>query len=286
MILLRTIAEMRQHIAAARNRGLTIGLVPTMGALHAGHGALIHLAREETAYVVATIFVNPTQFDRPDDFQKYPRDLDTDLAFCDRLGVDAIFAPDAREMYPGDPLTIVAVSGISSRLEGEFRPGHFQGVATVVAKLFNIVSADRAYFGEKDAQQLAVIQTMAADLNFPVTIVPVGTVRESDGLAMSSRNQRLTPEQRRIAPALYKTLRDAEAAIHAGATHAAPVTRTAWKALSGTPEIRVEYLEVVDPATCQPVDTIMGGVLIVAAVWLGEVRLIDNVPCQFDKLRG
>jgi pantoate--beta-alanine ligase len=286
VILLRTIAEMRQHVAAARNRGSTLGLVPTMGALHAGHGALIRLAREETGYVVATIFVNPTQFDRPDDFKKYPRDLDADLVFCDRLGVDAVFAPDAREMYPGDPLTIVAVSGISSRLEGEFRPGHFQGVATVVAKLFNIVPADRAYFGEKDAQQLAVIQTMAADLNFPVTIVPVPTVRESDGLAMSSRNQRLTPEQRQIAPALYKVLRDAEAAIHAGATHAAPLTRKARKALSGTPEIRVEYLEVVDPATFQPVDTIMGGVRIVAAVWLGEVRLIDNVPCQFDKLRG
>jgi pantoate--beta-alanine ligase len=198
---------MREHVTSARKRGLTVGLVPTMGALHKGHGALMRRARDENGAVVATIFVNPTQFDRPDDFQKYPRELDTDLAFCERLGVDAVFAPDAREMYPGDlhqkmPLTSVDVAGISSRLEGEFRPGHFRGVATVVAKLFNIVAADRAYFGEKDAQQLAVIQKMAADLNFTVEIVPVPTVREPDGLAMSSRNQLLTPDERRIAPLL------------------------------------------------------------------------------------
>ncbi|MGH9645867.1 MAG: pantoate--beta-alanine ligase, partial [Bryobacteraceae bacterium] len=191
---------MRAQLVAARQRELTIGLVPTMGALHEGHSALMRRAREETGYVVATIFVNPTQFNRADDFQKYPRDLDADLAFCERLGVDAMFAPDAKEMYPGDTLASVEVAELSSRLEGEFRPGHFRGVATVVAKLFNIIPADRAYFGEKDAQQLAIIQKMAADLNFPVAIVPVPTVREPDGLAMSSRNQRLTPEQRRIAP--------------------------------------------------------------------------------------
>lgn len=267
MILIRTIAEARKHLAAVRQRGLTIGLVPTMGALHLGHGALIRRAREENGYVMATIFVNPTQFDRPDDFQKYPRDLDTDLAFCERLGVDAVFAPDAQEMYGGEPLATVAVSGISTRLEGEFRPGHFRGVATVVAKLFNIVPADRAYFGEKDAQQLAVIQKMAADLNFPVTIVPVATVREPDGLAMSSRNQRLTPEQRRIAPALYQALRLA----------ATDGREAALELIKKTPEIRVEYLEIVDPATFQQVDTAAGEVRIVAAVWLGEVRLIDNL---------
>ena len=278
--LLRTIVEAHANIASARERGLTIGLIPTMGALHEGHGALMRRAREETGYVVATIFVNPTQFDRPDDFQKYPRDLETDLAFCGRLGVDAVFAPDAREMYPGEVLTTVAVAGLSTRLEGEFRPGHFRGVATVVAKLFNLVPADRAYFGEKDAQQLAVIQKMAADLNFPVAIVPVATVREPDGLAMSSRNQRLTPEQRQIAPALYKALCEVEAAIHGGCRDAAIVTRAALGALSGTPEIRVEYLEVVDPATFQPVGQIAGPVRIVAAVWLGEVRLIDNLPVK------
>jgi pantoate--beta-alanine ligase len=263
---LRTIAEMREHAALARARGLTTGLVPTMGALHEGHGALMRRAREETGCVVATIFVNPTQFDRPDDFQKYPRNIETDLAFCERLGVDVVFAPDAKEMYPGPPLTSVEVAGISSRLEGEFRPGHFRGVATVVAKLFNIIPADRAYFGEKDAQQLAVIRKMAADLNFPVEIVPVPTVREPDGLAMSSRNQRLTPDQRKIAPVIYKALCEAERSIQA-----------ALEMLSAAPEIQVEYFEAVDPRTFEPVEKMAGPVRIVAAVWLGEVRLIDNL---------
>jgi pantoate--beta-alanine ligase len=267
VILFRTIAEIRDHIASARKHGLTIGLVPTMGALHEGHGALMRRARDETGYVVATIFVNPTQFDRPDDFQKYPRNLDTDAAFCKRFGVDAIFAPDAGEMYPGKPLAAVEVDGISSRLEGEFRPGHFRGVATVVAKLFNIIPADRAYFGEKDAQQLAVIRKMAADLNFPVEIVPIPTVREPDGLAMSSRNQRLTPGQRKVAPALYQALQLAQTG---GRTAALDL-------LGSVPEIRVEYLEIVDAATFEPAERESGTARIVAAVWLGEVRLIDNV---------
>jgi pantoate--beta-alanine ligase len=257
---------MRAHIAAARKHRLSIGLVPTMGALHEGHGALMRRAREETGYVVATIFVNPTQFDRPEDLQKYPRDLDRDLAFCERLGVDVVFAPDAKEMYPGEPLTSVAVSGISTRLEGEFRPGHFRGVATVVAKLFNIIPADRAYFGEKDAQQLAVIQKMAADLDFSVMIVPVPTVREPDGLAMSSRNQRLTPDQRKIAPVIFKALCEAERSIQAG-----------LGMLSAAPEIQVEYFEAVDPRTFEPVEKMAGPVRIVTAVWLGDVRLIDNL---------
>src|SRR6185369_2098822 len=174
-------------------------------------------------FVVVTIFVNPIQFDRPEDLEKYPRDLDADLAFCERLGADAVFAPDAAEMYPTQLLASVAVAGISTRLEGEFRPGHFRGVATVVAKLFNIVPADRAYFGEKDAQQLAVIQKMVADLDFPVSIVPVATVRELDGLAMSSRNRRLTPEQRSIAPLLYQALCEAERLIQTSSYSASEV---------------------------------------------------------------
>ncbi len=268
---------MREHIASVRKHRLTIGLVPTMGALHEGHGALMRRAREETGYVVATIFVNPTQFDRPDDFQKYPRNIESDLTFCERLGVDAVFAPDASVMYPGEVLTSVAVAGISTRLEGEFRPGHFRGVATVVAKLFNIIPADHAYFGEKDAQQLAVIQKMAVDLNFPVAIVPVPTVREPDGLAMSSRNQRLTPDQRRVAPVLYKALCEGEASIRGGFRDTVIVTGAAMRVLSGAPEIRVEYLEVVDPATFRAAEQITGAVRIVAAVWVGEVRLIDNL---------
>jgi pantoate--beta-alanine ligase len=273
--------DVREHVTSARDRGLTVGMVPTMGALHEGHGALMRRAREETGYVVVTIFVNPTQFDRSDDFQKYPRELDTDLAFCERLDLDAVFAPDAREMYPGDyqkmPLTSVDVAGLASRFEGEFRPGHFRGVATVVAKLFNIVAADKAYFGEKDAQQLAVIQKMTADLNFPIMIVPVPTVREPDGLAMSSRNQRLTPDQRRVAPLLYQALREAERLIRNGASSTAEIKRAATALMSRNPAFRIEYLDAVDPATFEPLAQIMGAVRIVAAVWLGEVRLIDNV---------
>jgi pantoate--beta-alanine ligase len=279
--LLRTIVDVREHVTSARDRGLTVGMVPTMGALHEGHGALMRRAREETGYVVVTIFVNPTQFDRSDDFQKYPRELDTDLAFCERLDLDAVFAPDAREMYPGDyqkmPLTSVDVAGLASRFEGEFRPGHFRGVATVVAKLFNIVAADKAYFGEKDAQQLAVIQKMTADLNFPIMIVPVPTVREPDGLAMSSRNQRLTPDQRRVAPLLYQALREAERLIRNGASSTAEIKRAATALMSRNPAFRIQYLDAVDPATFEPLAQIMGAVRIVAAVWLGEVRLIDNV---------
>ena len=275
--LLKTISEARACIAAARERGLAVGLVPTMGALHKGHGALIRKAREETGFVVVTIFVNPIQFDRPEDLEKYPRDLETDLAFCERLGADAVFAPDAAEMYPTQLLASVAVAGISTRLEGEFRPGHFRGVATVVAKLFNIIQADRAYFGEKDAQQLAVIQKMVEDLDFPVQIVPVKTVREPDGLAMSSRNRRLTPEQRRIAPLLYQALCEAERLTQTSSYSASEVRDIAIKILTQNPVIRIEYLEVVDPATFQPVDTFSRGVIVAAAVWLGQVRLIDNV---------
>jgi pantoate--beta-alanine ligase len=277
-VITQKIAEVRALVAAARERGLTVGLVPTMGSLHEGHGALMRRAREETGCVVATIFVNPTQFDRPGDFQKYPRNLDADLAFCERLGVDLVFAPDAEEMYPsGEAMTSVEVAGISSRLEGEFRPGHFRGVATVVAKLFNIVASDRAYFGEKDAQQLTVVSRMVADLNFPVTIVPIPTVREPDGLAMSSRNQRLTPQDRRIAPVLYQALCEAERLIRGGSRSAAAIDQAAHDILLRNPAIRIEYLNVVDPATFQPVETVGGLVRIVAAAWLGDVRLIDNI---------
>jgi len=278
VILLPTIAEAREHVAAARKRGLNIGLVPTMGALHAGHAALMRRAREETGYVIATIFVNPTQFDRREDFQKYPRNIETDLDFCGRLGVDAVFAPTADEMYPsGESVTSVEVAGLSSRLEGEFRPGHFRGVATVVEKLFNIIPADRAYFGEKDAQQLAVIQKMVVDLNVSVTIVPVPTVREPDGLAMSSRNERLTPEDRRIAPALYQALCEAESLIRSGRRSAAAITEGALAFVKQNPALRIEYLEVVDPTTFQSVEVVTSGVRIVAAAWVGGVRLIDNL---------
>ncbi|MEP6960855.1 MAG: pantoate--beta-alanine ligase [Acidobacteriota bacterium] len=276
-VVCETIAGLRDVVREARGRELTVGVVPTMGALHEGHAELIRQARAENGFVVVTIFVNPIQFDRKEDLDRYPRDLATDVALCRRLGSDAIFAPTASEMYPGELLTAVEVAGVSSALEGEFRPGHFKGVATVVAKLLNIAQADRAYFGEKDAQQLAVIQKMAADLNMPVTIVPVATVREADGLALSSRNRLLTSEERKVAPALYRALLAACGKISAGSKDAAEVRAAALDLLAGTPEIRVQYLEVADAATMRPVVKVAGPVRVAAAVWLGKVRLIDNV---------
>lgn len=272
-----TIAGIRARIAEARGEGKVAGLVPTMGALHAGHGALIERARRECGYVVVSIFVNPIQFNQEEDFSKYPRTLEADLELCRSLGADAMFAPEPQEMYPQPVLTKVEVAQVSEGLCGEFRPGHFQGVATVVAKLFHIMPVQRAYFGEKDAQQLAVIQRMVADLNFDIEIVPVATVREADGLAMSSRNVRLSAEDRRIAPVLYQALRAAADRIGQGVDSASGVRQAALDVLARAPEMRVEYLEIVDARTMQTVKTVRGPVRIAAAVWLGRVRLIDNV---------
>ncbi len=273
------ISGVRRRVAEARKAGRTIGLVPTMGALHAGHGALIERARAECGFVVVSVFVNPIQFDRKDDYDRYPRTLETDLDFCGARGVDLVFAPAAAEMYPEPPRTSVDVAGVSERLCGEFRPGHFRGVATVVTKLFNVVMPDFAYFGEKDAQQLAVIQTMVRDLNMSVEIRPVATVREPDGLALSSRNQRLSAEERRAAPVLYQALRAAAERIAAGA-NATEAKRVALDAIAGEPLARVEYLEVVDPRSMQPVEAIAGPVRIAVAAWFGSTRLIDNVLCE------
>lgn len=273
-----TIAAIRASVAEARSARKTIGLVPTMGALHEGHAALIRRARAETGYVVVTIFVNPIQFNRPEDLDAYPRTTEQDLARCETLGVDAVFAPTTSEMYPHKLLTSVEVEQLAGGLCGEFRPGHFRGVATVVAKLFNIVPADFAYFGEKDYQQLAIIRKMAAELNFPIQIVAVPTVRESDGLALSSRNQRLTPEQRKIAPQLHRALKEAAGSLLNIPDSAANAKQRAMDLLAGTPELRLEYLEVVDADTLQPVDQVTRPARILAAAWLGDVRLIDNLP--------
>jgi pantoate--beta-alanine ligase len=275
--LIRTVARMREFVAEARR---SVGCVPTMGALHAGHGALIDRARSECGTVVTTIFVNLIQFDRQDDYERYARTLDADLAYCEARHVDAVFAPSAAEMYPEPSATFIELPEPARHLCGEFRPGHFRGVATVVAKLFNIVQPDVAYFGEKDAQQLAIIQRMVCDLNFPVRIVPVSTVREPDGLALSSRNRRLTPEERRIAPALFQALSRAAEMIVAGELHPRTVKSAAVILLSAHPAMRVEYLEVVDPRSLQPVERILGPVRVAAAVWLGGTRLIDNVIAQ------
>jgi pantoate--beta-alanine ligase len=278
--LIRSIENMRWRFVLAKMRDRSIALVPTMGALHAGHGALIERARQEADTVVVSIFVNPIQFDRGDDFERYARVLEQDLDFCGVRGVDVVFAPSVEEMYPTPQQTYVEVGKVADHLCGAFRPGHFRGVATVVMKLFNIVQPDAAYFGQKDAQQLAVIKRMVADLNLPVKIVPVATVREPDGLALSSRNERLSAEQRRVAPALYRALEAARRKVAEGCVDAAAVRAAGMSGLLSEKDIRVEYFEVVDAEEMQPVERITGRVCVAAALWLGGTRLIDNVLCE------
>jgi pantoate--beta-alanine ligase len=278
--LVTEISGLRAGLAGRRKRGERIGLVPTMGALHAGHGGLIKLARAQNQCVVVSIFVNPIQFNQASDYEKYPRTLDDDLEFCRARGVDFVFSPEIAEMYPQPQLAHVEVERVSELLCGRFRPGHFRGVATVVAKLFNLVQPDRAYFGEKDAQQLAVIRRMTKDLDFPIEIVEVPTVREPDGLALSSRNLRLTPEQRAQAVAIYMSLKLAESSIAAGVRDPREVCSEATEQLVRMPELQVEYFEVVDPEEMQPVEQIRGPVRVAAAVWAGSTRLIDNLLCR------
>jgi pantoate--beta-alanine ligase len=275
--LVHTIAGVREAAARFRGAAKAIGLVPTMGALHAGHGRLIETARAECGAVVVSVFVNPIQFDRQDDYERYPRTLASDAGFAEARGADLVFAPEIAEMYPCRERAFVEVEALTGHLCGKFRPGHFRGVATVVTKLLNIVQPDRAYFGEKDAQQLAVIRRMVADLNLPVEIVGVPTVREADGLALSSRNQRLSAAERAVAPVLYQALRAAEAVIARGEGDPERAKSAALEVLGAEPRIRVEYFEIVDAGELQPVAEIVGPVLIAAAVWLGGTRLIDNV---------
>ena len=276
--VVQTIDEVRAALTARRESG-AIGLVPTMGALHAGHARLVERARAECATVVVSIFVNPLQFDRADDLARYPRPLEADLALCERLGVDAVFAPSAEEIYPEPPDVRVHVGQTAKYLCGAFRPGHFDGVATVVLKLFDIVQPDVAYFGEKDAQQLAIIRRMVADLNVPVKIAPVATVREADGLALSSRNQHLNAAERALAPALFRALTAAKNAVAAGVSDAEAVKRAATGTVPVDDRLRIEYLELVDPRTFQPVERITGPVVAAGALWVGSTRLIDNVLC-------
>jgi pantoate--beta-alanine ligase len=273
------IHQMREWIQMKRKPGLTVACAPTMGALHAGHIALIEAARAASDFVVVTIFVNPLQFDRKDDYEAYTRSLVKDLEICRAHKVDAVFVPSGDEMYPVPAGTFIDVPEVSKHLCGSFRPGHFRGVATVVAKLFNIVQPDLAYFGEKDAQQVAVIRKMVTDLNMPVRVVPVPTVREPDGLALSSRNQRLSAEERSIAPILYQALRAAQADVAQGCLDSQAVKSRAQAVLAAQPAVRVEYLEVVDSLSMQPVEAIEGAARIAIAAWVGSTRLIDNVLC-------
>jgi pantoate--beta-alanine ligase len=272
-----TIARVRAWRDDRRRAGERVGFVPTMGALHEGHGRLIETARQRGDHVVVSIFVNPLQFDRTEDLERYPRTLDADLRICNDRGVDVVFVPTLGEMYPVEPLCTVTVTRITDRLCGQFRPGHFDGVATVVTKLFDIVQPDIAYFGEKDAQQLAVIRRMVVDLNIPVDIVGVPTVREADGLALSSRNVRLSTEERSKALALYRALGEADRAIAGGERDARAVERRAAAVIPPDGSLRLEYLEIVDPVELQRVDRIDGTVLVAGALWVANTRLIDNL---------
>lgn len=278
MKVIETIEAMRSAALAARAEGKTVGLVPTMGALHAGHVSLLDACRSACDYVVATIFVNPTQFAPTEDLGAYPRTPEADLKACRDHGADAIFMPGVTEMYPPDSLTDVRVRAISERLCGLNRPTHFGGVCTVVAKLFNIIPADKAFFGQKDFQQTVVIKRMAADLNFPVEIVVCPTVRESDGLAMSSRNVYLTPPQRRQAPALYEALQLGRDMIVRSHPPAGEVAEAMRRHLAGAaPEGQIDYIAIVNPSTLEDVPTTEGPVAMALAVRLGRARLIDNV---------
>lgn len=275
MRVLQTIAAARKALAQAER---PLGLVPTMGFLHEGHLALVRRARAENACLAVSIFVNPTQFGPSEDFAQYPRDLDRDLALLRKEKVDFVFAPDAADMYPESFGTAVLVEGLTERLEGEFRPGHFRGVATVVAKLFNIVQPDRAYFGQKDAQQLRVIRKMVGDLNIPVDVEAVPTVREADGLAMSSRNTLLPPEAREAATVLSRALREAEQRYRAGERSGQTLRDTMRSVVASEPLAKPDYVSVADPDSLQELDQIDGSALLSLAVRIGAVRLIDNVP--------
>ncbi|MBS3734191.1 MAG: pantoate--beta-alanine ligase [Phycisphaerae bacterium] len=274
----RTIADVRRVIGTPRAAGRSVGFVPTMGALHAGHAALIDRARAETGCVVVSIFVNPTQFGPGEDYDSYPRCEREDLAVCEAHGADVVFAPSVEEMYPRRSLTTVHVDRLSETLCGADRPGHFDGVCTVVAKLLNIVAPDRAYFGAKDYQQATILRRMVSDLNVPVELVVCPTVREPDGLAVSSRNRYLSAEQRRQAPALHAALQQAAAMIRRDAPPAETVIEAVRAALAdGAPDGTIDYVRVVDPETLEDVQRTDRPVVIALAVRLGSARLIDNL---------
>lgn len=275
MQVVRTVAEVRQVRRAEPS--LSWGLVPTMGALHAGHLALVRRARADNARVAVSIFINPKQFENPEDLQKYPRDLQHDLDMLAAEGVDLVWTPEPEEVYPPGFQTYITVEDVARPLEGAARPGHFRGVATVVAKLFNIFSPDRAYFGQKDAQQVAVIRRMVQDLNFGLELVVLPTLREDDGLAMSSRNQRLSPEERRAAAVLYRALQAAEQAWRDGQRDAEHLRELVQGLLAAEPLARVDYISVAHPATLDELQGPASATLLSLAVFIGPVRLIDNI---------
>jgi len=273
-----TKAELREQTAPARAAGTLIGLVPTMGALHEGHLALIRRARVECGLVIVTVFVNPTQFPPGEDFERYPRDLAGDEAKARATGADLIFAPPTSEIYPPDDSTFVEVTGpLVECLCGPHRPGHFRGVTTVCARLFNLVGPDRAYFGEKDYQQLLVIRQMARDLHFPLVVVPVPTVREADGLAMSSRNGYLSPEERTAATVLHRALARAEEQAGEGERSAAALVAGVKEMIESESRVRLQYADLRDAETLDALTSLDRPAVLAVAAFVGKARLIDNV---------
>lgn len=276
MEILRTIDEVRRWVREQKAQGHPIHFVPTMGYFHEGHLSLMRQAKNDGGKVIVSIFVNPLQFGPHEDFERYPRDFDRDHQLAESVGVDALFYPEVSEMYPAGYQTEVRVIKLSQPLCGRSRPGHFEGVATVVLKLFHIVTPDRAYFGEKDFQQLRIIQQMVLDTNLPITIVPCPIVREPDGLAMSSRNVYLTPEERQSATVLYRSLCWAQERVQAGERDAQRIRQGVYERIAQEPLARIDYVEVVDAETLEPVVCIERPTLVAVAVYFGKARLIDN----------
>jgi pantoate--beta-alanine ligase len=275
--VLRTISAARQWVREPRAAGRSLGLVPTMGALHEGHLSLFRLARASCHRVAISIFANPTQFGPGEDYERYPRPFENDLALATKEGVDAVFAPEESEMYSGEAAIFVEPGKLGGVLCGASRPGHFRGVLTVVAKLFHILQPDCAYFGQKDAQQAILIRRMVAELNFPVAIEVGPTVREPDGLALSSRNRYLTSEERARATILCRSLRCAEAMLHSGVRDAARLEQEMQRMIGDTPGAALDYARVVDTGTLEPAGVIDREVLAAVAVRFGKTRLIDNL---------
>jgi len=276
--VVHTIADTRPAVAAARAAGQTIGLVPTMGALHEGHASLIRVAKHRCPFVVVSIFVNPAQFGPQEDLSRYPRTLSEDLALCEREGATLIFAPEPSEIYPEGFRTYVEVHELQDVLEGASRPGHFRGVATVVLKLFNILQPDRAYFGQKDAQQARIIRQMVRDLDVPVRVIVAPTVREPDGLALSSRNRYLEPVQRQEAVALSQALAAVQRRVAAGERDAVALRRVLADRIAAAPGAVLDYAEIVDADNLRPIERLERPALAVLAVRFGATRLIDNLP--------
>src|SRR5580658_3186907 len=277
MLVLKTIAEIRNACAQIRAAGKTLGLVPTMGALHEGHLSLVRAAQASCDTVAVTIFVNPTQFGPKEDFASYPRTLEQDCQTLEAAGVDLVFAPSVEEMYPSGASTFVEVAGLSERLDGASRPGHFRGVATVVAKLFNIFMPDHAYFGQKDAAQVAVLRKMVRDLRFGVQLDVCPTVREPDGLALSSRNRNLSSEERRQALVLSRALLAVQQQVHDGEQDSGKLLVTAMRVFREEPAVEVDYCRIVDPDTLEDVGDVGQGALVAVAALVGATRLIDNL---------